>query len=127
MDVKTKYNLEYVFNVSPKVLYNRISTAGGLSEWFADEVEMNENVFKFSWDKTFEEAKLISKKENKCVRFQWLSENKNSTFFEFRINVEELTGDVALLITDFAFEDEVEDSKNLWDMHIADLKRTLGI
>jgi hypothetical protein len=127
MVVKTKYNLEYIFKVSPKVLFNRLSTPGGLSEWFADDVELNDNIYKFYWEKAFEEAKLISKKENKLVRFQWLSENKNNTFFEFKINVEELTGDVALLITDFAYENEVEDSKILWELHITDLKRALGI
>jgi len=127
MGVKTLYNIEYILNVSPKVLYNRISTAGGLSEWFADGVTANGNIFKFRWEKVSEEAKLVSKKENKCVRFQWLSNTKDETYFEFKINVEELTGDVALLITDFAEEDEIDDAISLWDLHITDLKRALGL
>ena len=127
MEAKTKYSNEYIFNVSPKVLYTRLSTTGGLSEWFADDVEINDIIYKFCWEKVCEEAKLISKKENKCVRFQWLSESKSNTYFEFRINVEELTGDVALVITDFAPESEVEDAKILWDLQVADLKRALGI
>ena len=127
MESKSKYSIEYVFNVSPKVLFSRLSTTGGLSEWFADDVEINDNNYKFYWEKVCEEAKLISKKENKSVRFQWLSESKSITYFEFRINVEELTGDVALVITDFAPESEVDDAKTLWDLQIADLKRALGI
>ena len=51
MGVKSIYYLEYILNASPKVLYNRISTAGGLSEWFADGVEANGNIFKFRWEK----------------------------------------------------------------------------
>jgi hypothetical protein len=41
--------------------------------------------------------------------------------------MDELTSDLALLITDFAEDDEKEDSISLWDSQIADLKRLLGI
>ena len=52
---------------------------------------------------------------------------KNENYFEFRINIEELTGDLALIITDFAEPEEKEDSIYLWDSQINDLKRVLGI
>ena len=54
-------------------------------------------------------------------------ENEDDNYFEFRINVEELTGGLALLITDFADEDEKDDSIYLWDSQVNDLKRILGI
>lgn len=127
MSVKIKYELEYALNISTKVLYNRISTSGGLSEWFADTVSVKGNIFKFTWDSSSEEAKLISKKENKYAKFQWLYDLKSEYYFEFRITVEELIGDVALVITDFAEEEDVEDAKKLWDLNINDLKRTLGL
>ena len=47
--MKTKFELEYTFNTSPKVLYPRFSTAGGLSEWFADDVHVNGKIFTFIW------------------------------------------------------------------------------
>jgi hypothetical protein len=66
-------------------------------------------------------------KENKMVRFEWLGMDKDSNFFEFRINMEELTNELALIITDFAETEEKEDSIYLWDSQINDLKRALGI
>jgi hypothetical protein len=38
-------------------------------------------------------------KENLIVRYNWVDDG---SFFEFRITRDELTGDVSLLITDFA-------------------------
>ena len=51
---------------------------------------------------------------------------KKLTILNFRINVEELTGDVALIITDFAGPEEKEDAIYLWDSQIAELKHLLG-
>lgn len=126
--MKLKYELEYNFNCSPKVLFSRLSTPEGLSEWFADEVNVNGDLFSFSWNRSILKARLAALKENKLVRFEWVvNGNKNSEYFEFRINREELTGDLALIITDFAEADEKEDSMDLWDTQIQDLKRHLGI
>lgn len=125
--MKSKYELEYNFNCSPRVLFSRLSTPEGLSEWFADEVNVNGDLFSFSWDRAIMKARLSALKENKFVRFEWVINGiKESDYFEFRINKEELTGDLALIITDFAEADEKEDSIYLWDTQIQDLKRLLG-
>ena len=47
-------------------------------------------------------------------------------YFEFNIHVEPLTGDVALIITDFADEDEVNDTIELWNKQMDILHRNLG-
>jgi uncharacterized protein YndB with AHSA1/START domain len=126
--MKLKYELEYTLNSSPKVLFSRLSTPEGLCEWFADEVTADGDLFSFCWDKTCSRARLSALKENKLVRFEWIDqENEESNYFEFRINIEELTGDVALIITDFADSDEKADAVSLWDSQIMDLKRLLGI
>ena len=39
------YQLEYPLNSSIKILYERLSTISGLSEWFADDVTLAEKVF----------------------------------------------------------------------------------
>jgi uncharacterized protein YndB with AHSA1/START domain len=125
--MKTKFELEYMFNCSPKVLFSRLCTPEGLSEWFADNVTVEGDVFKFYWDKAESKARLSALKENKMVRFEWLErEDEESNYFEFRIIVEELTGGVALIITDFAETEEKEDTIYLWDTQINDLKRILG-
>jgi len=120
---KEKFELEYVVNCSPKVLFNRLSSASGLSEWFADDVSVNGKKFIFIWDGVGHEAELAFKKENLLVRFNWL---EDETFFEFKITRDELTGDVSLLITDFIEPDEREEIQSLWDSQIALLKHVIG-
>lgn len=126
--MRVKYELEYTLNCSLKVLFSRLSTPEGLSEWFADDVRLEGNSFIFNWNKTESKAKLTAMKENKLVRFEWFDlSDPESNFFEFRIEVHDITGDIALLITDFAEPDEKEDAIYLWDTQINDLKRALGI
>lgn len=129
LDMRIKYELEYALNCSPKMIWPRLSTPDGLSEWFADEVNVDGNTFSFRWNKTVEKAKLASVKEFRLARFEWEEENNDSetNFFEFKITVHDLTGDLALLITDFAEPDEKDDEIYLWDTQINNLKRALGI
>ncbi len=126
--MRIKFELEYTLNSSPRLLFARLSTPEGLSEWFADDVAVDGDVFTFNWQKSEARARLAVLKENKMVRFEWLDrEDEESNFFEFRLTIDDITNDVALLITDFADPDEKEDAIYLWDTQIADLKRVLGI
>ena len=125
MSEKIKYELEFPIQASPNMLYQYISSASNLSEWFADNVNSRGKVFSFFWDGSEEKAELISFKNNKYVRFKWL-ENDDDSFFEINIVVDELTKDVSLVIYDFADEDEVEEGKMLWESQISDLKQVIG-
>ncbi len=126
--MRLKFELEYNLNCSPKVLFSRLCTPEGLGEWFADQVNVDGDLFSFYWNSSESKARLSALKENKMVRFEWLGmENEESNYFEFRINIEELTSDLALIITDFSEPEEKEDSIYLWDSQINDLKRILGI
>jgi len=126
--MRLKFELEYTLNCSPKVLFSRLSTPEGLGEWFAEKVNVEGDLFSFFWNSTETKARLSAMKENKLVRFEWPEmENDEENYFEFRINMDELTGDLALIITDFAEADEKEDAIYLWDNQIQDLKRMLGI
>ena len=51
---------------------------------------------------------------------------KKTNFFEFKIEMDEITKDVSLIITDFSEEDELEEAKLLWDSLVSDLKQVLG-
>jgi uncharacterized protein YndB with AHSA1/START domain len=126
--MRSKFELEYTLNCSPKVLFSRLSTPEGLGEWFAEKVNVDGDLFTFFWNDTETKARLSALKDNKLVRFEWISmKNEESNYFEFRINMDELTGDLALIINDFSEQDEKEDSISLWDSQISDLKRILGI
>ena len=125
MGDKVKYEIEFVIQSSPQMLYQYISTPSGLSEWFADNVNSRGEFFAFIWDGTEEVAKLLKKKSDEFSKFSW-EESEDDTFFEMRIIVDEITKDVSLFITDFAEEDELDEAKMLWENQISDLKHVLG-
>ena len=126
MDDKTKFELEFPIHASPQLLYQYISTPSGLSEWFADNVNSRGEMFKFIWDGSEEQAKLITKKSGERVKFKWQNEDDDASYFEIRIQVDEITKDVSLMVTDFAEDDELEDTKMLWENQISDLNQVLG-
>ena len=128
MSKKIFYSLEFDFQASPQLLFQYLSTPSGLSEWFADNVNSRGERFVFIWDDSEEEAKMIQSKNNERVRFQWMNDEEDSEdyYFEFKIQVDEITKDLSLIISDFSDDDEVEESKLLWRSLIADLKQVLG-
>ena len=124
---KVKYELEIPIHASPNMLYQYISSPSNLQEWFADKVNSRGKIFSFIWDGVEEQAKLIVKKSDERIRFKWLESEDDDSFFEIKIQVDALTKDVSLIITDFADdEDEVEEAKQLWENQIDELKHTIG-
>ena len=91
-------------------------------------IEKNSTYLKVVWDDGEETAKLLLKKNNEKVKFQWINDENSSDneFFEFKIEVDEITKDVSLIITDFSDDDELEESKMLWENSVATLKQVLG-
>ncbi len=127
MEEKIKFEIEFTIQASPQLIYQYISTPSGLSEWFSDNVNSRGELFTFIWDDSEEKAKLISKKTGERIKFRWITDDDDQTsYFEIKIQVDEITKDVSLIITDFAEEDEVEESKMLWENQISSLKQVLG-
>tara|TARA_A100000164_G_scaffold54244_1_gene42796 strand:- start:754 stop:1146 length:393 start_codon:yes stop_codon:yes gene_type:complete len=128
MPKKKEFVIEYDFQSSPQLLYQYLSTPSGLSEWFSDDVNFRGEQYTFFWGETEEYARVLSKKVNEKIRFQWINgeEDEKDYFFEFRIQMDEITKDVSLIITDFTEQDELEESKLLWNSLISDLKQVLG-
>jgi uncharacterized protein YndB with AHSA1/START domain len=126
MSDKIKFEIEFPIHASPKMLYQYFGTPSGLSEWFADNVNSRGELFTFIWDGAEEQAIMLSKKMDSRIRFRWLENEDEDSYFEFRIQVDELTKDVSLMVTDFADEDEVEESKMFWENQISELKHRIG-
>ncbi len=127
MDDKIKFDIEFPIHASPQLLYQYISTPSGLSEWFSDNVNSRGELFTFIWDDSEEQAKLLTKKSGERVKFRWLNDEEDETsYFEIRIQVDDITKDVSLMVTDFAEEDEVDEAKMLWENQISSLKQVLG-
>jgi len=128
MDDRVKFEIEFPIQASPQLLYQYISTPSGLSEWYSDNVNSRGELFTFIWDDSEEEAKLLSKKAGERVKFKWLEdEDDDVSYFEIRIQVDAITKDVSLMITDFADDDEeADEAKMLWENQISSLKQVLG-
>ncbi len=126
MGNKVEYTLEFVVKASPKMLYKFLSTPSGLSEWFADNVNSRGKKFVFIWDGSEETAMLLSKKTDKYIRFKWEEDEDEDSFFEFKLETDDLTNDVSLIITDYAEEDEIEESQLLWESQVNSLLHAIG-
>ena len=123
----TKYTLEFPINSSVNILYKRLSTPSGLSEWFADDIMIKDKIFTFFWEGSDQKAKLLKLKINQFIRFKWEDNDTQEDYFEFLIQVDELTSDVSLIITDFAEdEQDQEEQTELWNKQISVLKRAIG-
>ena len=126
---KEKFQVEYPINSSKGVLFNCMSTPSGLSEWFCDDVNIKKDVHTFIWDGSEEVAKLVTKKKDEYVKFKWMEseeDDNDGTYFELRIRVDEMTGERAIIVTDFAEEDDIEDARELWVAQLDRLRRVLG-
>lgn len=126
MGTYKKFEIEFPIHASPYIIYSFISTPAGLSEWFAENVNVRNDEYTFLWDGSQQTATLLSKKENTFMKFRW-NDEPDFTFFEFRIVVDEITQDVAFWVTDFA-EDEKsrEASEMLWHSQIDALIHAMG-
>ncbi len=128
MKPKVKYELEFPIHSSPQLLYQYIITPSGLSEWFSDNVNSRGEYYTFIWDDSEEHAKLVSKKTGEKVKFKWLDEDGNETeyYFELKIQVDEITNDVSLIVVDFSEEEELSENQLLWESLVSDLKHVIG-
>jgi uncharacterized protein YndB with AHSA1/START domain len=124
---KIKFELEIPIHASPNMLYQYFSTSSGLQEWFADTVNSRGKLITFTWDGVDEEAEIVTKKSNDRIRFKWTESEGDESYFEFKIQVDALTKDVSIIVTDFADDEEAaEEAKRLWESQIDELKHTIG-
>ena len=117
--------LEFYLKTSPAVLFSRISTPSGLAEWFADNVKVDGKIFTFFWGDSEQKAEILTTIPNDSISFRWLDMYPENTF-GFNIIQDELTNDVALIVTDNIDDDEVEDTSKLWGSQVAKLKQMIG-
>ena len=126
MSDKTKFEMEFPIHASPSLLFQYISTPSGMQEWYADNVNSRGEFFTFIWEGSEEKAKLVSKNKGQSIRFQWIDDADTDYYFEMRIQVDAITKDVSIMVTDFAEDDEIEEGKMLWENMISELKQLLG-
>ncbi|MEM1136975.1 MAG: START-like domain-containing protein [Bacteroidota bacterium] len=133
---KFKYVAEYEIKAAVKMLYPYISTASGLQEWFADEVNIaGDKLLNFIWDGESHVTKIVSRRTNSAIKFLFLPENGSKPdheddndlhYLEFKIDFNEMTQTSFLRVTDYSEMDDLEELHELWDQLINNLKEILG-
>jgi uncharacterized protein YndB with AHSA1/START domain len=128
---KIKFVREYAINASAKILYPYLSSPGGLSKWFAENVNVESNqVYNFIWDKTDHLATISNQRLNRSIRFVFADENgqfvSDADYVDFTIEASELTGEQFLKITDYTTDQEEEELEELWDNLIQSLREIVG-
>ncbi len=126
---KTKVRMEYMLKGgSNSIVWSIISTPSGLETWFADKVTSSDKIFTFRWGKTeSRQAEVVGIRTNSYIRFHWMDDEERKSYFELKINYNELTEDLMLEVIDFAYPDEIDDVKDLWESDIEKLKRVSGL
>lgn len=121
-----KFEIEFGFRASGEMLYEFFSTASGLSEWFCDDVNIRNGIYTFIWDGQMQQARLLKTVDNHLARYQWVDKTDGS-YFEFRVQRDDLTNDMSLVVTDFAeTKSDQESAKLLWHSQVEKLMHVIG-
>lgn len=126
---KKTIQLEYALNSASKaVLWNNISTSIGLQTWLADKVTSKDGIYTFEWSKEeIRQAKAVTVRPNELIRFHWLDDEDPLSYFELKMETNELTGDLSFVITDIVDEEEADELTDLWHLEVGRLQRQCGI
>lgn len=134
---KYKFQTEFEINASKKMLYPYLNSASGLSQWFAEDVTINEDkVFNFQWDGEDHKAKIAAQRTNSFIKFEFLPENGNSaqhdepeedpSYVELKLDMNDLTQSVFLTVIDYSETDDVEELQDVWESLVHNLKEIVG-
>lgn len=111
------------------MLFPYISTASGLAQWFADDVNINEDKdYIFIWDDEPNKAKMVSHRVNSYAKFVFADENGtgDSNYVELKLEENDLTQSTYLRITDYSEMADLEELEDLWESMITTLKEIVG-
>jgi hypothetical protein len=132
MAKKKLFTADYEVHASVKMLYPYIQSASGLSEWFADDVKINnmDKTFTFCWDNEEHKAKQVAHRTNHFVRFEFLPEaqedQKDPAYFELRLESNDMTQSVFLKVFDYTDVEDLNELQDLWDSLVDNLRKTVG-
>lgn len=126
---KYKFTAEYELRASPKMLFPYVSTASGLSQWFASKVNvMPDQMYDFIWDNESHPARMATIRQNKSVKFDFLptDDEREHAYVEFRLDVSELTQSTFLKVTDYSNNSDADDLRAVWNGLLDSLREIVG-
>lgn len=131
MTKKKLFTADFEIHASVKMLYPYIQSASGLAEWFADDVSISpEKVFTFVWDNESHKAIMSSHRINHFTKFEYVPESKDDekdpSYFEIRIEVNDITQTTFLKVSDYSDFDDMDELHDLWKGLVDNLKTVVG-
>jgi len=124
---RVSFRLEFILRTSPNIVYKFLTTPSCLIRWFCDKVDIEADVYTYSWDGEEEIATLIDDFEEELLRFQWEEAESDKEFLEFHMKISDVTRETVFEIVDWCDADEVDDQKQLWTSQIDAMKKAMGI
>lgn len=122
---RVQIKMEFIFRASPAILYSFLTAPATLIRWFCDEVDIQGDIYTFSWNGVEEIAELIDDIEEERLKFQW-EEADNNEFLEFKMYKSDVTNETVLEIIDWCDDDEVDEQRDLWETQISKLRVEVG-
>ena len=130
---KERLSLEYPLTAkSRSLVWEQISTVHGLERWLADRVEQDgEDVISLTWSELWADHHTLRARITECerqdhIRLRWVEEEDPEAYWEMRIGHSELTDELCLYVTDYAYAEDLEDLTGLWDGNMERLHRVSG-
>jgi uncharacterized protein YndB with AHSA1/START domain len=128
---KTKFLFEYEINASKKMLYPYFTSPSGLAQWFADDVNIDEdNIYNFIWEGEDHKAKMVSHRTNSYAKFIYLlpdrTEDEDPDCVEFKIDLNEITQTTFIKIQEYSEFDDKEEQAEVWEGLLHSLKEIVG-
>jgi hypothetical protein len=89
-----------------------------------------DKTFTFIWDHEEHKARMTAHRTNHFVRFEFVPENeedeKDPSYFELRLEFNELTQSVFLKVTDYSDFDDLRELNDLWNSLVELLRKIVG-
>lgn len=126
----SKYQGEYEFNISVKILYPYLLPKG-LEKWLAQKViRHSDHFFTIIWDDEAHKVRLMHKRNNKSLRYLFLHDDdkvstQSENYLDFKLSPNEMTDTIFLEITDCSTTDNLENLQEVWDSLIHNLREKL--
>ena len=133
MKSRIKITIEYpLMTKSPGIVWSLISNAAGLQKWIANYVTEDGPHMTFTWGEAWTEqdthtSLILEKKKNQYIRMKWDYIEEDYAYWEMRIEQSEMTGNLNLVITDYAYPDDTDYLHDLWDDNLSRLHQISGL
>ncbi len=130
---KQKIEIEHTLkSTSANIIWNIISTEGGLRRWIADNVKEDKGQFTFVWGEEWghhekRTATTVERVRLSHLRLRWDDEVDPEAYLELRMSRTEVTGGYVLHIVDYALAEDVESLLDIWEQNFSQLRRNTGL